>query len=942
MPPSNCDFAIVTVLPEIHARVRKALGLDQETIVDGREYWYGEIASRYDGRPHVVVCGRTTDRFNTPASAFTTDMVNAWRPRYVVVCDIAGGVSFAGVALGDVVVHERLHYFEAQKIVPGQVRERFFEFSPASPVLRERARAVSNLRWQDDIEETDPDSKPEPPKLHEGEIVVGEKVLGDRHNPVVEAVLEKYDNAIAVDMESAGVGYAVLHATFKELFPQFLVVRGISDYFDVDRKGGEDNNATRKVFKPYAAATAAAVLKHLIRQTPAPESAAAMPGADGEFLAGYLARFQRQLNAPTGLFPRSDFLLRFDELHFGLRPTSELIQVCDERQRVVLTGSAGAGKSMALGLLARQLAAQVDPVCVYLDLEQLKPPNGAATSDAAGIEKWLTAIVHASIVDIPLGELSKLAADRPVILLVDGVNEVPGGAAGDAIAALDEFVFNNGKARILVADRVLSERYRAGRWHHAHLRPIPAEEVKGYVDQRFGSGTYAALGEGDDQLADRERALLGLPYFLNIALSRETPALGSRAAAMREFFTRQVGLSEQQLGTLASAAFAAYSELHRRTFQPKWLKAQVGDQLLQSLETAGVLVAREGGEVGFAHQLQHDFLAGRHLATDRSLWHSDVLDQVTFYAESTDPLAQALTVLGVELRDEFLRVVYNWSWYGCVRTMSVVEADGHDSCSASLRTALLALIAEKRFDPVVDTGEQAERLLSHFTDPLALKLASAPDRGSLSELVRSLHGQDDEWFRKWRELFVEAPPPSLATRDLTDRLASDEPVEGWTASNALRRFDMAEVFSELRGMYLGARSSQPASRAIRWRIVHAIGAWADDESADLLLRALDDDEYVWVKYGAVRSLVELAATGSQVLQARVLSDLRDRLRTIPEQPLRELVWSAGRGDVPDVTHWASAVRPLIVQIVADQTIESARSSWDARRERIEAIWREQA
>jgi nucleoside phosphorylase len=938
--PSTCDFAIVTVLPEVRSRVCSVLGLDQDVSRDQRHYWYGQVASRHGGRPHTVVCGRTTDRFNSPASTFTADMIGSWRPRYVVVCDIAGGMSKAGVSLGDVVFHEHLHYFESQKIVPGEIKERFFDFAPSSPVLREWARAVQESQWQQDVAESHPVPENGPPALHEGEIVVGEKVLGDRTNPIVDSVIKRYDNALAVDMESAGVGYAVLHATFKNLFPQFLVVRGISDFFDVDREGGEDNNATRKRFKPYAAGTAAAVLRHLVSETPAVSAASPVPTVEGGFLSDYGGRFQRRLNASLRGAPAQEFLLTFEADDTVPRPTNELIELCEHERRVVLTAQAGAGKSVVLGLLARQLAPQADPLCVVVDLEGFVPPSDGPLTDDNSVDLWLSAILHRSIVDLPLSQLRELVTERRVVILVDGVNEVPRGAADEVVAALDEFAFNNHRARLVVTDRGFGVRYQNGRWYQARLLPISAGDVEGYIDDRFRPGTYAALGDGDEQLAAREKALLGLPFFLAIALERGAPALGSRADAMFEFFTRQVGLPAAALDSLAHAAFAVYVEIGRRTFARSWLTERVGEEIVATLFDGGVLVDRENSEVGFAHQLQHDFLAGRHLATDETLWNPDILDQVSFHAESTDPLAQALAVLDdVPQRDRFLRAVYNWNWYGCVQTMSVVEADGHVSCTPPLRTALLALVAEKRFDPVIDTAAQASSLLDRFTDPLARELASVRTHRTLLRRVPALEEEEAAWFSDWRDLFLSTPPPQAAKPELVERLASPDPVEGWTASNVLRRFRPArDTPAELLGMYLGARTSQQVSRATRWRIVHSLGAWATDASADLLLRALDEDEYIWVKYGAVRSLVEIAATGDDSLRTRVTSDLGDRLAEIPELPLKELAWSASRKDVRSPESWVSTVRPLLVRVRDSQRIESARATWQVRVERFEATW----
>jgi nucleoside phosphorylase len=92
------------------------------------------------------------------------------------------------------------------------------------------------------------------PKVIEGNLIAGDKILGDGENVYQKMILEEFDKALAVDMESYGLARGVYNARSTRHYNlNYLVVRGISDL--VDKEG---NDGQRKLWRDYAAATAAA------------------------------------------------------------------------------------------------------------------------------------------------------------------------------------------------------------------------------------------------------------------------------------------------------------------------------------------------------------------------------------------------------------------------------------------------------------------------------------------------------------------------------------------------------------------------------------------------------------------------------------------------------------------------------------------------------------
>ena len=122
-----------------------------------------------------------------------------------------------------------------------------------------------------------------------GGIVAGDILMGDAANPEQWSILQRFDKALAFEMEAFGVARAVFKSRdWVHYNPQFLVVRGISDLVDVDP--GE-NQATRVAWTPYAVATAGAFTQALVeRVLSAPQPNFAPRVTLSEFISKYLRR----------------------------------------------------------------------------------------------------------------------------------------------------------------------------------------------------------------------------------------------------------------------------------------------------------------------------------------------------------------------------------------------------------------------------------------------------------------------------------------------------------------------------------------------------------------------------------------------------------------------------------------------------------------------------
>lgn len=242
---------VLAVIEEELDAVRAALGGQDEL---GTLGYY----SPDDGRQ--VVIRRCADRSNTPATHATRDLIEDFRPEVLLLTGIGGGIGGRdAVQPGDVVVADFLHYADFRKLAGERDLLRYAPYDQPSVSFRNghmepTARAGA---WSQRIAVAPPDAHE--PRVIFGPVVAGEKVLGSPGHEAHQYVVEEWDNAVAVDMESWGFARAVHEARDSvDYNPRLAVIRGVSDIVATTPEQVADNNAQRAAWKGYAAAAAAA------------------------------------------------------------------------------------------------------------------------------------------------------------------------------------------------------------------------------------------------------------------------------------------------------------------------------------------------------------------------------------------------------------------------------------------------------------------------------------------------------------------------------------------------------------------------------------------------------------------------------------------------------------------------------------------------------------
>ncbi|MFC1436374.1 hypothetical protein ACEZDB_37645 [Streptacidiphilus sp. N1-3] len=202
------------------------------------------------------------------AAAVITERAFTWlEPEALFFVGVAGGLK-DDVALGDVVVGTRIYAYHGGKLEHGR-----FEFRPrawdASHRLEQAARmALRGQEWADRIPEASGSAGGSggAPHVHFAPIAAGDVLLNDPRSTLAQQLKHGYNDAVAIEMESAGVAQAA-HLTGRL---QALTIRGISDKAD-GRKHAADAGGSQPRAAAHAAAAVFAVLDQLAQDRSAPD-----------------------------------------------------------------------------------------------------------------------------------------------------------------------------------------------------------------------------------------------------------------------------------------------------------------------------------------------------------------------------------------------------------------------------------------------------------------------------------------------------------------------------------------------------------------------------------------------------------------------------------------------------------------------------------------------
>lgn len=235
----------------------------------------------------VRIAIAVTGAGNTGAAVLTERAISLFHPVAVLFTGVAGALK-PGLGLGDVVVATKVYAYHGGKDEDDGFKGRPVAW-PVSHELVQLARHIARTAsWRRFL---DPGAAV--PRIHFVPIAAGEVVLNSRSTPLAVQLHHRFNDAAAIEMESAGVADA---GHLNRSLP-VLSVRGLSD-----RADGAKLDADTEGWQPVAAANAAAF---------AIAVAAEFSGRFGSVLNGQLTTERlawRTLAGPLGAAWRSELI----------------------------------------------------------------------------------------------------------------------------------------------------------------------------------------------------------------------------------------------------------------------------------------------------------------------------------------------------------------------------------------------------------------------------------------------------------------------------------------------------------------------------------------------------------------------------------------------------------------------------------------------------------
>lgn len=258
----KAQIAIISIIPEEHDALKR-LGVF-ELFVPTKPYMYRTEIDIADGKKgYDVILARTRESGTHSCRETVSEVIEALRPDFIILCGVAGGIDGRwGANLGNVIISNYVEGYEEQKLTHGSKLQQKKALDHPSQFIRDIAETVRvKNEWIDNLDVERPEVGV--PEIHEGNIISGEKLMGDETNAYQRSILEAHMNASAVDMESYGLARAAFNARSTIHYNlHYLVIRGISDLVlsaDEPVENTENNQEMRNKWRKYASTTAAAV-----------------------------------------------------------------------------------------------------------------------------------------------------------------------------------------------------------------------------------------------------------------------------------------------------------------------------------------------------------------------------------------------------------------------------------------------------------------------------------------------------------------------------------------------------------------------------------------------------------------------------------------------------------------------------------------------------------
>lgn len=545
---------------------------------------------------------------------------------------------------------------------------------------------------------------------------------------------------------------------------------------------------------------------------------------------------------------------------------TELLQKVSASGRAILSDRGGAGKTVFLRRLMK-FAVNEGFHCMFLDLSQWTDADTEAlkkiNTDRLGIFDYLLRRFSEAEFDAAL--LEGIGPDQQKLIIFDGLNETPGLMAERVLGACDIAANTYPSLQVIASDRLIRRELEfEPRWFFFHILDLSRDDIASIL--------------GRSNFTEAEFELMRSPFFLD--QQRKGNLGDSRIQTIVNYISEHGSVSEADLNGLSEAAFQIYRSVGSRTFPRSCLSEGVNAEVISGLLQAQILIERDDNQLCFAHHWTHDCLASLYVSKNQHLWGPEernvTLDALTFRRNSFDAVGFVLQSLDTPSSASFLQAVYDWNPYAAGYALNDVDSGYEGNVAKDVRTIVLSMLALRKLDRQLSTAKKAADALNLFRDNLAIELRNVSSTEELIGFVSQIDYHSQQ-FEEWKAIFCQ-PTDGKSTSGLVAELSSANSINGWTASNVIKRLKIGDSeVSSLLEMLQSDRS------VVRWRAAHALGAVAKADVVAALLNLLTKDKDTDVQFGCIRSLIEIASVNRK-LASSVIEGISPLLGKINEQP----------------------------------------------------------
>ena len=526
----------------------------------------------------------------------------------------------------------------------------------------------------------------------------------------------------------------------------------------------------------------------------------------------------------------------------------KLSEILDEKN--LFFGEGGLGKSTYIKILGSLFLKEVVGFCVYFDAKKYDEsslPNLDISSDKLSNHLYTLGKCFENelkIYELDTFLLPKESLQYKKLLILDGINEIPTHKERIKILNALDIIHSKFKVTIICSSRY-KDGYQYNTWKRFRSKSISTQELKRIITKHSNYDF--------DDLNPKNRTYLRIPFFLDKAIKYNDFIIESYSGFIEKHLLNSVKEEGQKkiiLKELSKVALQAYKE--KNISNIPILKIPSTLKLDDLIEKNIVYLSENGKHFKFEHQLIVDLLVSFKLSREPELWTLETFDTITFGSHSSWEIMQMILeqVESKEFGTEFLLNLYNWNYYAVLWCLKYVDQANYNKLDA---IAIVLIVAEKLFDNFKHTNTTVRRYLEDLLNKFEIE--GVDDGKIINRDYNDFLKLNADTFKgnsTYEDFFNEMIRTENLDFETVEKIVIEaNPAKAWGYSNMFKRCKLSEENeTQLKAYFLNA------DKLVQWRIVHTLGVAKTMHSISFLLNKIEHDEYPWVSYGALRSLIE--------------------------------------------------------------------------------------